>query len=334
MATEEFPEYRNGVFRHYNESRYSEALSLARKAAAKFPDYDAKTSFWIACLQSRLGNHSEALRTLHDAVKRNVWWPAEVLGDVDLDPIRDKPEFKTVEIDCARLRREHVNKTASPDLMVRLPPGYGDRKDWPALMVFHQRYGERPELSSAPWLPVLSIGMILAVPWSSQVYAHDGRSWDSLEASEKDVKWAFSKLKEYRLDPGRMVVGGFSQGGALSIYSVFKRIIPCRGFVAVAPSDWIIPEIKSAAERDRPSEAFLSLVETSDFRGLKGVVMIGHKDLFAPKIRQLYNLMVQRGLDGRLQIETGLGHEYPENFGDKLSTALDFVLENRTKVSL
>lgn len=62
MATEGFLDYRNGVFRYYGESRYREALALARKAAAKFPDYDAKTSFWIACLQSRLGNYDAALR--------------------------------------------------------------------------------------------------------------------------------------------------------------------------------------------------------------------------------------------------------------------------------
>jgi len=333
MATGGFLDYRNRLFRYYNESRYSEALAVAREAAAMFPIYDAKTCFWIACLQSRLRNYDEALRTLQDAVKRSVWWPAEVLRDTYLDPIRDKPEFLTVETDCARLRREQVNKKASPDLMVRLPAGYGERKEWPALMVFHQRYGERPELSSAPWLPVLSTGMILAVPWSSQVYAHDGRSWDSLEVSEKDLKWAFSKLENYRLDSRNVVVSGFSQGGALSIYSVFKRVIPCRGFVGVAPSDWIIPEYKPAAERDRPSEAFLSLVEASDFRGLGGVIMVGDKDPFFPKIQHLYKVMMKEGLDGGLQIETGLGHEYPENFGDKLRTALDFVLENGAKVS-
>jgi predicted esterase len=334
MAAAGFLDYRNRVFRYYGESRYSEALALAQEAAVKFPDYDARTSFWIACLQSRLGHHDEALRTLHDAVKRSVWWPSEVLRDADLDPIRDKKDFATIEAQSARLRLEHVNKIASPDLMVRVPKGYGEGKDWPALMMLHQRYGERPELSSAPWLPVLSTGMILAVPWSSQVYAHDGRSWDNLEASEKDVKWAFSKLNDYRLDSGNIVLGGFSQGGALSIYSVFKRIVPCRGFVAVAPSDWIIPENKPATERDRPSEAFLSLVEASDFRGLRGVIMIGDKDPFFPKIQQLYNLMVEKGLDGRFQIETGLGHEYPENFGDKLRIALGFVLENRTKVTV
>ncbi len=334
MSTEGFLDYRNRLFRSYSESRFSEALALAQEAAAKFPDYDAKTSFWIACLQSRLGNHDEALRTLQEAVKRNVWWPAEVLRDSDLDPIRNKKDFTIIEAQSARLRREQVNKIASPDQMVRVPEGYSERKEWTALMVFHQRYGERPELTSAPWLPVLSTGMILAVPWSSQVYAHDGRSWDNLETSEKDVKWAFSKLKDYRLDSGNIVLGGFSQGGALSIYSAFKRVVPCRGFVAVAPSDWLIPENKPATERDRPSEAFLSLVEASDFRGLRGVIMIGDKDPFFPKIQQLYNLMVEKGLDGRLQIETGLGHEYPAIFGNKLRTALDFVLENRTKVTL
>jgi len=33
-----------------------------------------------------------------------------------------------------------------------------------------------------------------------------------------------------------------------------------------------------------------------------------------------------------MQVETGLGHEYPEKFEDKLRTALDFVLENGAKM--
>jgi alpha/beta hydrolase family protein/phospholipase/carboxylesterase len=332
MTSTGFLDYRNRVFRYYNESRYREALEVAQDAAQKFLDYDAKTSFWIACLQSHLGNEDEAIRVLQAAIKRSVWWPTEVLRDNDLDPIRDKPEFTTIEAECARLKRKQLSQKTSPDLMVRLPVGYSERKEWPALMMFHQRYGERPELSAEPWLPVLSMGVILAIPWSSQVYAHDGRSWDSPEVSEKDVKWAFSKLEEYHLDSGNVVVGGFSQGAALSIYSVLERIVQCRGFVAVAPSDWVIPEDKPAAERSRPSEAFLSLLEASDCRGLRGVIITGDKDPFFPKIQQLYRLMVEKGLDGKLQIETGLGHEYPEKFGDKLRTALDFVLENGAKV--
>ena len=42
--------------------------------------------------------------------------------------------------------------------------------------------------------------------------------------------------------------------------------------------------------------------------------------------------MVKKGLEGQMQVETGLGHEYPEKFEDKLRTALDFVLEKGAKV--
>src|SRR5438128_5329526 len=104
MASTGFLDYRNSLFRYYNESRYREALEVARDAAEKFPDYDAKTSFWVACLQSRLGHHAYAILTLQDAVKRKVWWPTEVLRDTDLDPIRDSPEFMTLETDSKRLK--------------------------------------------------------------------------------------------------------------------------------------------------------------------------------------------------------------------------------------
>jgi len=169
--------------------------------------------------------------------------------------------------------------------------------------------------------------MLLAVPWSSQVYASDGRCWDNLESSEKDVSWVFSKLRaRYGVNLDRFILGGFSQGGALSIYVAAKKLVPCRGFVAVGPSDWIVPEEKRAVERKGPSAAFASLVRSSDCRGLRGVIIIGDKDPFLSKIEELYALMLERGLDGKLLVEPGLGHEYPEKFGDKLGVAMDFLL--------
>jgi len=37
-------------------------------------------------------------------------------------------------------------------------------------------------------------------------------------------------------------------------------------------------------------------------------------------------LMVERGLDGELVVEPGLGHQYPDGFEGKLNRAVDFVL--------
>lgn len=321
-----FAEYRTRVFRFYAEKKYDDALREAREASERFPDYESKTSFWIACLQNRLGNHNEAIHTLERATKRGVWWRADTLRDHDLDPIRDRPEFRTILEACGRLQLQ-APKTAEPALMVRTPTNYTTRRAWPALMVFHARYGERPEISMQEWFPITSSGMILASPWSSQVYAPDGRCWDDLDVAEKDVKWAFSEFsKRYRVDSKKLVLGGFSQGAALSIYSVLGRLVPCTGFIAVASSDWVRPEEKSARERSGPSRTFESFIQANDCRGLRGAVIIGDKDAFFPKIERLYSLMVERGLDGRFLVEPGVGHEYPPGFGMMLRDAVNFVL--------
>lgn len=334
MASVGIANYRSRIFRFYNQTKYREALEVAKEAAERFPDYHAKTSFWIACLQNRLGNHNEAIQTLHNATKHGVWWPIGTLQDSDLDSIRKRPEFRTIEKDCRHLQQQ-APKIAKPELMVRAPTGYSDGMDWPALAVLHSRYGERPEISAEEWLPVLSTGTILAAPWSSQVYASDGRCWDDPRLSDKDVKWTFEELRaKYRLNLDRIVIGGFSQGGALSIYSALKRLVPCLGFIAVAPSDWVQPEKKLATERKELSEPFASFVRASDCRGLKGAITIGDKDPFFPKIEQLYALMVERGMDGRFLVEPGLGHEYPEQFESKLKTALDYVMGSSTKAPM
>jgi hypothetical protein len=326
LADAGFGEYRNRVFRYYQEKRYGDALEAATEASKRFPEYDAKTAFWIACLRSRLGSHDEAIQTLQSATRRGLWWPAGTLEDSDLDPVRHRSEFKIVEEECRRLQRQ-APKRAKPELMVRVPTGYSAGRDWPALLVFHGRYGERPEVSAEEWLPILSTGTILAVPWSSQVYGWDGRCWDDWELAEKDVKWSFSELStKYSVDARKLVLGGFSQGAALSIYAVLKRLIPCCGFVAMAPSDWVRPEERRAAERSELSEPFASFVKASDCRGLTGAIIIGDQDPFFPKIKQLYALMIERGLDGKFLVEPGVGHEYPQGFGIRLRDAVNFVL--------
>jgi predicted esterase len=318
-------DYRIKVFHYYGEGRFREALEAAREAARRFPDYQAKTSFWVACIENRLGNHEVAIEVLQNAVKKGIWWPDQSLRDPDLESIRDRPEFRAVEAGCVRLGQQQT-AVLDPELMVRTPSDYSDEYNWPSLMVFHQRYGERPELSAEPWSPAVLSGMVLAALWSSQVYCSDGRCWDNLQSAEKDVKWATSQLRDkYVVDLKRFVFGGFSQGGGLSIYSALKRLAPNRGFVAVASSDWVVPE-KPAAERMQPSEAFSSIIEASECGGLRGVIIMGDQDAFFPKIERLYEMMMDRGLDGKLLVEKGVGHEYPENFGTKLRRAVDFVL--------
>ncbi len=325
---ETFQNVRTSIIRLYQEKEYSEALSIATEASKQFPEQRARTTFWIACLQSRLGNFDQAVHALHEGIQHGVWWTEETLRDPDLDPVRSKPEFASILAECQRLKQKSA-KTAKPELLVKSPTGITSGKSWPVLVVCHQRYGVSPDQTAHEWSSILRNGVGLAVPWSSQVYAYDGRCWDNPDIAEKDLAWVYSELKKHQgIDLDRLVLAGFSQGAALAIYLTLKRAFPSKGFIAVAPSDWVVPESKPATERDRPSPAFTAFIQASKGKGFRGQIIIGENDPFLKKIEFLKDEMIHRGLDCKYSFEPGIGHEYPHSFDSKLADSLGFVLRD------
>jgi len=116
--TENFPHYRDQIFDLYNAREYREALSVAFQAKEKFPERHAKTSYWIGCLQSRLGESEEALQTLEEASKEGVWWADQaLLMEPDLEPLQSRAEFKAIIAESQRLKQRAV-LTAKPGVMV------------------------------------------------------------------------------------------------------------------------------------------------------------------------------------------------------------------------
>ena len=320
-----FDDYQNEVFRLYREKKYSDSLKVAIEAAKHFPDRTARTAFWIACLNSRLGNFDQALDALDEGLKKGAWWHEDSLSDSDLDPIRGKREFDRIRRECQHLK-DRAAKGAKPDLLL-VDPNVSSPKPWPVLIVLHQRGGDRPSQTAREWSSVLQSGVGLAVPWSSQVYDPDRRCWDNLEIAASDVIGIYSQLSKHKgIDLGNVVFAGFSQGAAVAIYASLKRIIPSKGFIAVAPSDWVVPEAQRAVERDRPSPAFTSFVQSSSAEGIRGRIFVGENDPFLRKIEFLKGEMVNRGLECKYSVESDIGHEYPRNFDGKLAESVDFIL--------
>ena len=312
--------------RFYREKKYSDALNVALEAFNESPKNKAHTTFWIVCLESRLGNLDRALQALHEGLKEGVWWPEVALQDSDLDPLRARPEFSLILAECQRLKEKSA-KTATPELLVKSPTGVSRSKKWPVIMVLHQRYGNRPDQTINEWSSILRNGVGLAVPWSSQVYAPDGRCWDNLDTAEKDMRWAYAELKKHPgIDLNRLVLAGFSQGAALATYLTLKREFPCKGFVAVGPSDWVVPESKPAVERDRPGPAYASFIQASNAKGFRAQIFVGENDPFLSKIEYLKDEMIHRGLECRWSVEPEIGHEYPHSFDRKLAESLDFIM--------
>ena len=327
MRADNFPYYRDQIFDLYNDRKYSEALAVAFQAKEKFPERRAKTSYWIGCLQSRLGESEEALQTLEKASKDGIWWPEQaLLMEPDLEPLQSRPEFKAIIAESERLKQRAL-LTAKPGLMVLTPRKYSPEERHPLIIALTPRVGHPGEFAEH-WNGAQNQGFLLAVPHSSQPISSEEYCWDDPERSERDVAWAYRQVRDkYNIEPAKVIVAGFSQGAALAIYLTLNRTIPCRGFIAVAASDWVAPEDKPANQRDHPSKAFASFIRAKDVKGLKGVVIMGEEDAFLPKIKMLLERMIERGFNCKIDVVQNLGHEFPNDFEKRLESATNFLLD-------
>ncbi len=326
MEAGNFQYYREQIFDLYGIRKYREALAVAFQAKEKFPERRAKTSYWIGCLQSRLGESEEALQTLGKASKDGIWWPDQaLLMEPDLEPLQSRPEFKAIVAESQRLKQRAL-LTAKPGVMVLTPRNFSPEERHSLVIALTPRVGHPVEFAEH-WNGARDQGFLLAVPHSSQPISSEEYCWDDPERSERDVAWAYRQVRDkYNIDPAKVIVGGFSQGAALAMHLTLNRTFPCRGFIAVASSDWVAPEDKPASQRDHPSEAFASFIGAKEVRGLKGVVIMGEKDAFLPKIKMLLEGMIERGFNCKIDVVQNLGHEFPVDFERRLESATNFLL--------
>ena len=117
LVMKTFDRYQTEVFRLYLEKKYADSLKVASEAAKRFPDKAARTTFWIACLNARLGRLDEAFEALNEGLRKGAWWHEDTLSDADLDPIRRTPEFDRIRKECQD-RKSASAKVAKPDLLV------------------------------------------------------------------------------------------------------------------------------------------------------------------------------------------------------------------------
>jgi predicted esterase len=314
VSNEDFYKEQGRILELYRKGKYPDALESAHQALERFPEMYARITYWIVCLYCLTGEYDSAIHLMREALSRNVWWSEErLLQDPDLRPLHEREEFKTILDQCKRFKAES-QVSAKPSLTVLTPPSYSFQRQYPLLAVL----GFNASDDSRSWKSALSSEILVSLLQSSQPYSSDMCGWNDIERSERDVTLALARAKDsYSLDGTRTILAGFSQGAALAIYIALKKTVPCRGFIGVAPSVTIAPS---------HAEEYASFIRQSNGRGLKGWLLSGEKDCFFPKVKPLHGRLVQGGLDCRLVVEPGLGHEFPPDFGTKLASAIRFVL--------
>ncbi len=309
----EYQNLQDQVFRLYADRKLEDALKAALQAEEKFPEKQERTSYWVACLYSLLGQSENAIRTLQNATDKGCWWSEQsLIDDNDLVTLRDKAGFKDLLAKCKEKRRLAESKS-QPDLLVETPPGYSPYRPTPAIVALHPRGGNARDFANH-WRPALKAGLILVLPQSSQPYSSQSFSWDSLKRSEKDLVRTYWRARaSCSMDPAKVVLAGFSQGGERAISMALRQIVPCNGFVVVAPSI-------------RNPDNLTPWVETASAREMRGYIFSGEKDFAYSNTKRFSEDAEKKGMSCMFHTETKLGHEFPQDFRAKLASAISFVL--------
>lgn len=288
---------------------YAEALELIDREGHLFPDYSQKVIYaWRMDMAGRLHDDELVLRLLREAVQAGYWY-AGLRRDPDYAPLYGRPEFERLADLCEQRRAEAM--AAAVPVLTTMPPAAGP-PPYPLLVALH---GANAVAEGGHWAPAAAQGWFVAIPQSSQVYAPGTYTWNDWEWAVREVRAHYDRLSAaFPVDPQRVVLAGFSQGGGLALWLALNGIIPARGLILVGP---FLPDV----------DAVVPVLERNDRRGLRVYLVAGRRDRYCYGIAQkLAELLPRYGVACELVVCADLEHMFPADFDRRLPDALDFVL--------
>lgn len=306
-----FRRFRSEVIKNYQSGDYTTALNLINLKADFFPEEQAQILFWKVFLLALSEKTEMALAALRQAVDSGYWYtPQSLQEDPDLASLQNNPEFKRLAAICAE-RFHEVSQNTHPGRMLALPV-QGAPDPYPLLVTLHGR--NTNAANTLPyWQSLCAQGWMVAALQSSQVIGMNSYCWDDRAKAIQEVQAGLMELLHgYPLDPDRVILSGFSQGGGLAIWMALQQLILCRGFIVVAP---FLPEAETMT--DNPTQSTAS--------SLRGYLLTGELDSYQRMFDQIEAGLLTFQVACQRERYPELEHEYPPDFERSLEKAIEFI---------
>lgn len=303
-----YDEFRKELFRLYVNKEYDAALNLLYREGSTFPEHAVRTLYWQASVEGVTGRLDQALASLQDLAGCGFWYaPEPVRADPDLTGLHERPEFEEI-LRLFAERHAQAQQESRPEMLV-LAPDAGAAQPYPLLMALHGR-NDNARNFAARWQTLLAAGWLVALPQPSLILASESYGWDDRETSITELKAQFNNLvNRYPIDPQRIVLAGFSQGGGLSVLLTVTQEIPVTAFIALAPYLHGVEELNiQAAESAAQAQ---------------GLLITGDQDPGQKMFEHFETLLQTTGMAYERRSYPELGHDVPADFPAVLDEIID-----------
>ncbi len=215
-------------------------------------------------------------------------------------------------VQLCKEREELAYKTERPDVKYIY-----SKKEGNLLLTLHGDQ-ENIQIVEPYWKSVLTQDYTLALPQSSQIQFSDGFVWDDLERGKGELKEHYNKFIENHTVEN-VIIGGFSTGARVALYTILQKDIDVDGFVFMAP--WL-PKIEEWDE-------LLSVLQDKQ---IKGYIVCGDQDEDCfESVQQFVQLLRDKNIEHKYKVVPDLDHNYPINFDELLKEAIEYIGNENNK---
>jgi len=296
----------------FEQKKFAEAASLLESVLDRFPDNILANTVNLAAARLSLGDAGKAVDALEEGHRRGIFYGLWDFVGKFWDPLRGSPRFEAF-LQANKARVDEVQKKASMKIEAVTPEGYDPAKKYPLFLALHGGGESNADFKPNWTSPRLRAEFITAYVQSSQVASMRGFHWQDVAVTRRDLEAAYKRiLEEYPVDPGRVLIGGFSSGGFGSLVAALQNFFPVRGFVALCPA---MPETISDED-----------IRAARSRGLRGTLLTTETDYRVEPQRALVDRLKKLGLSVEFHVTPDIGHWYPKDFETMLDRAIGLIL--------
>ena len=307
----EYSDLFDEVVRLRQEGRAGDALALMETEGRRFPRQTAYVHLWRMSLSVALGRIDHAIRALEESLAAGCRYPMPMLRDWPaIAPLHDIVEFERL-MHIAAMRYDAELTASHATVVVERPDIVAPPSGLPLLVALHGN-NDTAEDAARFWRGATEHGVVVAVPGSAEIALTPGLFvWNDADRAHLDVIGHVERLvQEQRIDPSRIVLGGFSAGAWRALQLAYSAALHARAAIVVGP--WIpLKEVEPLASA-RPVRTFIA-VGDRDRAGYEGALAL------AERLRAI-------GTPVHVEAFAGLGHDYPPQWDAVLGKALDFAL--------
>ena len=304
----------------FGEERYADGLELAGKNLAAFPEKTAQLNYWRMILAARLEDPAGVNRIFEETLAAGIWFSERLMRrSPSLEGMNGNEEYERLIKVAAQMQAvDPTNRI--PALVVRPEGACGAQDDACPLLYFLHGNTDSPAANLLHWRELANQGWVLAMPQSSKAMWPEAYFWPAYEECAAEIEHHYNNLaKQYSVDPEKTILAGFSMGAEIALATALSGKIPARGFILLGPGGYLMDDVKD----------WEPFIEQAAGRGLRGMILTGEEDDSIPhdNIRQLVELLNDRGISTQHKSYPNLKHEYPPDFSATLKDSIEFIFE-------